>query len=504
MPLSDISRSVCAVLERGLPLLSSPFGALAQELGISEIEVIEAAESLRASGTLRHFGAFVDFRPLGFRGYLFGVHVSCDVWENIVAWLEGMRCVTHIYERDAPLNLWFTAILPDDESAAGLSEGLVECGCPHVALAATRRIKLKPSFAQEGGPLAGGVAMPAESEGVRPFSLTPLQRRMLHLAQTAFPISPRPFAQIAAMCDVSEDVALEDLRELVSAGVLRRIGASVHHVRSGYAFNSLIAWDLSDLPEGDVAAAAMRVSVYPWLSHCYVRRVFVNTLGYEWRYNLYTMIHARSEEELRGCEETLSSALDGHSFMSMRTEGELKKTPYRIDTDQGHRGGSAMNRPMRRKKKEVTDVKWMEGILRKGQVIYLGLATPDGKPYVVPMGYGYGDGALYIHGARGGLKNELIANNPHVSFNVSLDTELVSDTVGSEFTMKYKSVSGYGKARELTELDEKNRALQILMNQYDGPHTDLTEKNKDSVWIVRIDIEHMSGKISGYPNPGEN
>lgn len=33
--------------------------------------------------------------------------------------------------------------------------------------------------------------------------------------------------------------------------------------------------------------------------------------------------------------------------------------------------------------------------------------------------------------------------------------------------MKYKSVSGYGKARELTELDEKNRALQILMNQYD-------------------------------------
>lgn len=163
-----------------------------------------------------------------------------------------------------------------------------------------------------------------------------------------------------------------------------------------------------------------------------------------------------------------------------------------------------MKRSMRRKNKEVTDFKWMEGILRKGQVIYLGLASPGGEPYVVPMGYGYGDGAIYIHGARTGLKNELIAANPRVSFNVSLDIELVSDAVGSEFSMKYKSVSGFGSARGLTGLDEKNRALQIIMNQYDGPHTDLTEKNENSVWVVRIEIEHMSGKISGYPKPGEN
>lgn len=163
-----------------------------------------------------------------------------------------------------------------------------------------------------------------------------------------------------------------------------------------------------------------------------------------------------------------------------------------------------MKRSMRRKNKEVTDLKWMEGILRKGQVIHLGLASPDGTPYVVPMGYGFGDGAVYIHGARAGLKNELIAVNPRVSFNVSLDVELVSEAVGADFSMKYKSVSGCGNARELTALDEKNRALQIIMNQYDGPHNDLTENNKDSVWVVRIEIEHMSGKISGYPKPGES
>lgn len=163
-----------------------------------------------------------------------------------------------------------------------------------------------------------------------------------------------------------------------------------------------------------------------------------------------------------------------------------------------------MNRPMRNRDKEVTDAKWMEEILRRGQVIFLGLAAPDGRPYVAPMGYGYDGGALYIHGARGGLKNELIAENPRVAFNVSLDVELVSAETGSNFSMRYRSVSGYGRSRELMERDEKNRALRILMSQYNGPHTDLTEGNKDSVWVVRIDIEHMSGKISGYPRPSGN
>jgi len=162
-----------------------------------------------------------------------------------------------------------------------------------------------------------------------------------------------------------------------------------------------------------------------------------------------------------------------------------------------------MNRQMRRTNKEVTDRGWMEDILKKGQVICLALASPDGVPYALPMGYGFDGGAIYIHGARSGLKNELIAANPRVAFNVTLDAEVARSSVGSEFSMKYKSVSGFGTAREVTDLAEKNSALQILMNQYDGPHTDLTEKNKDSVWIVRVDIAHMSGKISGYPKPGE-
>ncbi|MDR1481777.1 MAG: pyridoxamine 5'-phosphate oxidase family protein [Synergistaceae bacterium] len=156
---------------------------------------------------------------------------------------------------------------------------------------------------------------------------------------------------------------------------------------------------------------------------------------------------------------------------------------------------------MRRTDKRVSDEGWIADVLRAGQVIYIALASCDGEPYVVPMGYGYDGGTIYLHGARTGLKRDMIASNRRVSFNVAIGIEVERGELGSGFSMKYKSVTGFGEVREITDLDDKNAALAVLMRQYDGPHTDLTETNKDSVWVARIDVKSMTGKISGYPKP---
>jgi nitroimidazol reductase NimA-like FMN-containing flavoprotein (pyridoxamine 5'-phosphate oxidase superfamily) len=163
-----------------------------------------------------------------------------------------------------------------------------------------------------------------------------------------------------------------------------------------------------------------------------------------------------------------------------------------------------MDGDMRRADKKVTDETWIANVLREGQVIHLALAARDREPYVVPMGYGYDGAAIYLHGARKGLKNDIIASNPMVSFNVIVGIELERGELGADFSMKYRSVTGFGEIREITDLDAKNAALQVLMRQYDGPHADLTEANKDSVWVARIDIKSMTGKVSGYPRPIPN
>lgn len=156
---------------------------------------------------------------------------------------------------------------------------------------------------------------------------------------------------------------------------------------------------------------------------------------------------------------------------------------------------------MRRADKAVRHRAWMERVLEEAEVLYLGLASPDGAPYVLPLGFGFESGTIYIHGAGKGLKKDLIEANPRVSFHASVGLELMRDEIGSEFSMRYRSVIGFGEAREVLALAEKNHALAAIMKKYDGPHLDLTEEHKGAVWVARIDIREMTGKVSGYPHP---
>jgi nitroimidazol reductase NimA-like FMN-containing flavoprotein (pyridoxamine 5'-phosphate oxidase superfamily) len=149
---------------------------------------------------------------------------------------------------------------------------------------------------------------------------------------------------------------------------------------------------------------------------------------------------------------------------------------------------------MRRKDKLVTDRAWMEDVLREGQFAHVALASPDGDPYALPVGYGYDDGAIYIHGAAKGLKNDMIAANPRASFNVYVGAELIRSGKGADFSCKYRSVTGFGDITEVTDAAEKNRALSILMRQYGGPHEDIPPDRLASVWVARLDIKEMTGK----------
>jgi nitroimidazol reductase NimA-like FMN-containing flavoprotein (pyridoxamine 5'-phosphate oxidase superfamily) len=161
----------------------------------------------------------------------------------------------------------------------------------------------------------------------------------------------------------------------------------------------------------------------------------------------------------------------------------------------------SMRREMRRKDRLVTDRQWIEGVLRRGKVLHLGLNGTDGWPYVVALCYGYRDGALYLHGAPVGLKADLLAVNPKACFQVTEGTEVVTAEKPEAFTIKYRSVTGFGIVRTLTDIDEKSAGLNILMDQYEGPHTDLRENLRmaGAVWVARLDIEYMTGKNNGCP-----
>jgi nitroimidazol reductase NimA-like FMN-containing flavoprotein (pyridoxamine 5'-phosphate oxidase superfamily) len=152
---------------------------------------------------------------------------------------------------------------------------------------------------------------------------------------------------------------------------------------------------------------------------------------------------------------------------------------------------------MRRIDKEITDKKDIAEIVKKAIVCRIGLSA-EGEPYVFPVNYGYQNGCLYFHSAQEGQKIEIMRNNPRVCFQMDTDVEFVHAEKACDWSIKYKSVIGFGKAEFLHSLEEKKRALEIIMSQYSDREYTFTEESLASVCIVCIHIEKMTGKKSGY------
>ena len=84
---------------------------------------------------------------------------------------------------------------------------------------------------------------------------------------------------------------LRQLADWRQAGVLRRIGAAVRHRELGFAANGMAVFDVSD---DHVDAAGRLLAQRAEVSHCYRRP----RLG-DFPYNLYAMVHARTEPQVR-------------------------------------------------------------------------------------------------------------------------------------------------------------------------------------------------------------
>ena len=141
-------------------------------------------------------------------------------------------------------------------------------------------------------------------------------------------------------------------------------------------------------------------------------------------------------------------------------------------------------------------------VLEKGIWMELAMSGKDGWPYVVPLNYGFGKDFIIVHGAREGKKIDLLRENDKVAFNVAIDTEVIRDENDpSEFSMKYRSVSGLGTAKFIEDAEEKREALKIIMEHYHGPKEPITEGMLKATAVIKISITELTGKINFYPKP---
>lgn len=153
---------------------------------------------------------------------------------------------------------------------------------------------------------------------------------------------------------------------------------------------------------------------------------------------------------------------------------------------------------MRRKDKEITDSKIITEILQQAEIVRL--AMVDGvEPYIVSMNYTFKDNALFLHSASEGRKVDILKRNNRVAFTVDIDVSLFLGEEASECSTYYKSVFGTGFANFVDNPEEKIQALNGIMEKHTGKGDCFyPEALLNRTAIIRVDIDFVSGKKSGY------
>ena len=100
--LTPLEKRIIHELQQDLPVVSQPFAAVAETLGISEAELLEKVRELVADGTIRRFGATLRHQHSGFDANAMVVwEVGPERAEEVGAIFASFREVSHCYQRPA-------------------------------------------------------------------------------------------------------------------------------------------------------------------------------------------------------------------------------------------------------------------------------------------------------------------------------------------------------------------------------------------------------------------
>jgi DNA-binding Lrp family transcriptional regulator len=277
--LSPEARALLTLVQAALPPVPRPYLALGERLGLSEEEVLACLRALKEARLIRKLGPVFEPAVLGLATELAAAEVAPEWLEAVGAAVAAYPEVTHCYAREHRLNLWYAGVASRPDWFAQASEQVRALAGVHAVwrLPTVRRFKISVQFdlADVPKPLPAALA-PAEEVPVTP--------EWVALLQTDLPLTPSPFAEVAAAHGRREEEVLATLCAWLAAGRIRRYGALVSHLRLGITANAMT---VMAVPEARLEEVGTRLAASPDVSHCYQRPSFA-----DFPYTLYAMVHA--------------------------------------------------------------------------------------------------------------------------------------------------------------------------------------------------------------------
>ncbi|SFZ99010.1 Heme biosynthesis protein related to NirD and NirG / Heme biosynthesis protein related to NirL and NirH [hydrothermal vent metagenome] len=305
-------------LQNAFPMAEKPFELVAQKLNTSENEVLSLVQSLKDEKIIRQTSAIFDTKRLGYKSSLVAFKIDpnrVDAAANIINMHPG---VSHNYLRNHDYNIWFTmAVSPD--SKFGL-EKTIEIlkerteAIDAIVLPTLKMFKISVKMDTTG--------KRAKKEKVKKLShkeieLTPKHIAVIKELQKDISIVKEPFREASKKLGLSYDEFFSIANELKESGVMRRFASILNHRKAGFSANAMSVWAV---PEDKGEVIGKEMAEFSAVSHCYLRPSYPN-----WPYNLFAMVHAKTQEECDELIEEMAKESGLKEYGKLYSTKEFKK-----------------------------------------------------------------------------------------------------------------------------------------------------------------------------------
>ncbi|MCK9261568.1 MAG: Lrp/AsnC family transcriptional regulator [Azoarcus sp.] len=290
--------------QRGFPLVSRPFAAIGDRVGLSEQAVIDCYLEWVTAGVVSRVGAVFAPRRLG-AGALVALAVPPARLDEVAARVSAEPGVNHNYEREHAFNLWFVASATNDEALRQMVSSIeLDTGCHAIFLPMEEEFHIDLGFDLSGR----GTTTRAECESLKSAStemacaLPDMERRLFAALQRGLPIIAEPWAGVGQRVGLNENMVIEIVSRALDDGLIRRFGAVVRHHELGIKANAMCVWDVPDELAG---ALGRQLARNPGVTLCYRR---TRSLPH-WPYNLFCMIHGSVRETVLAQRDEIARTL---------------------------------------------------------------------------------------------------------------------------------------------------------------------------------------------------
>ncbi|MDW7651662.1 MAG: Lrp/AsnC family transcriptional regulator [Bacillota bacterium] len=150
------------------------------------------------------------------------------------------------------------------------------------------------------------------------MQLTDLDKKIISRLQGDLPVEAEPFAAVAAEVGITEEELFAKMEAYLESGVMRRLGTILRHHKAGYNANAMCGWAV---PDELVDKVGPVMAEFREASHVYLRPTYP-----DWPYNLFTMLHGKSPEDLERVAGQIAERTGINDYKLLYSTREFKKT----------------------------------------------------------------------------------------------------------------------------------------------------------------------------------